>query len=42
VAGAATAGPFTVTITKPSANADISAALACPASMTVGGTGTCT
>jgi uncharacterized repeat protein (TIGR01451 family) len=42
VAGAATAGPFTVTITTPSANADILAALACPATMTVGGAGTCT
>jgi uncharacterized repeat protein (TIGR01451 family) len=42
VAGTATAGPFTVTVAKPSTNADISAALACPASMTVGGTGACT
>jgi uncharacterized repeat protein (TIGR01451 family) len=42
VVGTATAGPFTVTVTKPSANADISATLTCPASMTVGGTGTCT
>jgi uncharacterized repeat protein (TIGR01451 family) len=29
-------------VTKPSPNADISAALACPTTMTVGGTGTCT
>jgi uncharacterized repeat protein (TIGR01451 family) len=42
VAGTATAGPFTVTVTKPSPDADISAALSCPASLTVGGTGTCT
>jgi uncharacterized repeat protein (TIGR01451 family) len=42
VAGTATAGPFTVTVTKASSNADLSAALSCPASMTVGGTGTCT
>ena len=41
-AGSATAGPFTVTVTKASTNADISAALSCPAAMTVGGTGTCT
>ena len=41
-AGQATAGPFTVTVTKSSVNADISATLRCPASMTVGGTGTCT
>ena len=41
-AGTATAGPFTVTVTKPSANADISAVLSCPAGLTVGGTGTCT
>ena len=41
-AGTATAGPFTVTVAKASANADISAALSCPAGMTVGGTGTCT
>jgi uncharacterized repeat protein (TIGR01451 family) len=41
-AGAATAGPFTVTTTKPSPAADISTALACPASITVGSTGTCT
>jgi len=41
-AGSATAGPFTVTVTKASSNADISAALSCPAAMTVGGTGTCT
>jgi hypothetical protein len=41
-AGAATVGPFTITVTKPSPNADLSAALACPASMTVGGTATCT
>jgi large repetitive protein len=42
VAGHATAGPFTVTVTKPSPNADVSAVLSCPASLTVGGTGTCT
>jgi YVTN family beta-propeller protein len=42
VAGAATAGPFTVTVAKASSNADISAVLSCPADMTVGGTGTCT
>ncbi|HTW02454.1 MAG TPA: putative Ig domain-containing protein [Streptosporangiaceae bacterium] len=41
-AGTATAGPFTVTVTKPSPSADISAALSCPASLTVGATGTCT
>ena len=41
-AGTATAGPFTVTVGKASSNADISAALSCPAAMTVGGTGTCT
>ena len=40
--GAATAGPFTVTVPKASTDADISAVLSCPASMTVGGTGTCT
>jgi uncharacterized repeat protein (TIGR01451 family) len=40
--GTATAGPFTVTVAKASANAALSAALSCPASMTVGGTGTCT
>jgi hypothetical protein len=42
VAGTATAGPFTVTVTTASSNADISAALSCPASLTVGSTGTCT
>jgi uncharacterized repeat protein (TIGR01451 family) len=42
LAGAATAGPFTVTVTKASFNADISAALSCPAALTVGGSGTCT
>jgi Domain of unknown function DUF11/Bacterial Ig-like domain (group 3)/Putative Ig domain len=42
VAGHATSGPFTVTVTKPSPNADVSAVLSCPASLTVGGTGTCT
>jgi len=31
-----------VTVTRPSPNADISAALACPATMTLGGAGTCT
>ena len=42
VAGTATAGPFTVTVAKPSPNADISAELSCPAGLTVGGIGTCT
>ena len=42
VAGAATAGPFTVTVTKAATNANISAVLHCPASITAGGTGTCT
>ena len=41
-AGAATAGPFTITITAATTKADISAALACPATLTVGGTGICT
>ena len=41
-AGTATAGPFTVTVTKPSPDADLSAVLSCPASLTKGGTGTCT
>jgi uncharacterized repeat protein (TIGR01451 family) len=41
-AGTATAGPFTVTVTAASPDADISAALACPASLTAGATGTCT
>ena len=41
VAGTATAGPFSVTVAKASSNADISAVLTCPASLTVGGTGTC-
>jgi uncharacterized repeat protein (TIGR01451 family) len=40
--GTATAGPFTVTVAKTAADADVSAALACPASVIVGGTGTCT
>ncbi len=41
--GTATAGPFTVTVTTTtSGKADISAALSCPATMTVGDTGTCT
>jgi uncharacterized repeat protein (TIGR01451 family) len=41
--GTATAGPFTVTVTATtSGKADISAALSCPATMTVGDTGTCT
>jgi uncharacterized repeat protein (TIGR01451 family) len=42
--GTATAGPFTVTVTTAttSSKADISAALSCPASLTAGGTGTCT
>jgi Putative Ig domain len=39
-AGTATAGPFTITVTKASSNADISAALSCPAGLTVGHTGT--
>ena len=42
VAGEATAGPFTVTVTKAATNANISAVLRCPASITAGGTGTCT
>ena len=42
VASAATVGPFTVTVTKASTNANISAVLHCPASTTAGGTGTCT
>jgi hypothetical protein len=42
VAGTVTAGPFKATVAKASSNADISAVLSCPASMTVGGTGTCT
>ncbi len=41
-AGTATAGPFTVIITAATTKADISAALACPATLSVGGTGTCT
>ena len=41
-AGTATAGPFTVTVTAASPDADISATLACPASLTAGATGTCT
>ena len=40
--GTATAGPFTITVTNSAASADLSAALSCPASLTVGGTGTCT
>lgn len=42
MAGEATAGPFTVTVTKASTNANISAVLHGPASITAGGTGTCT
>jgi uncharacterized repeat protein (TIGR01451 family) len=42
VAGTATAGPFTVTVAKASSNADISAVLSCPATLTTGSTGTCT
>ncbi|MEV4515225.1 putative Ig domain-containing protein [Dactylosporangium sp. NPDC049525] len=42
VAGAATAGPYTVTVTTPSPNADLSAVLSCPDNLTVGRTGTCT
>ncbi len=44
-AGTSTAGPFTVTVSTASSSAgraDISAALSCPADMTVDGTGTCT
>ena len=44
-AGTSTAGPFTVTVSTASSSAgraDLSAALSCPASMTVDGTGTCT
>jgi len=41
-AGAATAGPFTITVGKASSSADLSAVLSCPASLTVGGTGVCT
>jgi hypothetical protein len=41
-AGTATAGPFTITVTKASSNADISAVLSCPAGLTVGASGTCT
>jgi large repetitive protein len=41
-AGQATAGPFTVTVGEFPPAADISATLRCPASMTVGGAGTCT
>jgi uncharacterized repeat protein (TIGR01451 family) len=42
VAGEATAGPFAVTVTKASTNANISAVLRCPASMTAGSAATCT
>jgi hypothetical protein len=41
-AGTATAGPYTVTIAPTSGKADVSAGLACPATMTTGSTGTCT
>jgi YVTN family beta-propeller protein len=41
-AGTATAGPFSVTVTKASSNADISGVLTCPSGITVGHTGTCT
>jgi len=41
-AGTATAGPYTVTVTTASTKADIAAALTCPASLTVGSSGTCT
>jgi hypothetical protein len=40
-AGTATAGPFTVTVSKATTNADISVAMTCPSGLTVGGTGTC-
>jgi len=42
--GTATAGPFTVTVNTASGStkADVSAVVSCPASMTVGDTGTCT
>jgi large repetitive protein len=40
-AGAATAGPFTVTVAKATTNADISITMTCPTSLAVGGTGTC-
>jgi hypothetical protein len=42
VAGTATAGPFTVSITTTSTKADVTAGLSCPATMTLGGTATCT
>jgi uncharacterized repeat protein (TIGR01451 family) len=43
-AGVATAGPFSVTVSTPnnSPDADVSAALSCPASVQVKGIGTCT
>ena len=41
-AGTATAGPFTVHVAKAPVNADISAALSCPASLKAGAAGTCT
>jgi uncharacterized repeat protein (TIGR01451 family) len=40
-AGTATAGPFTVAVSKATTNADISVVMTCPSAMTVGGTGTC-
>ena len=40
--GTATAGPYTVTVTRAAAHADISAALACPAALPAGTAGTCT
>jgi uncharacterized repeat protein (TIGR01451 family) len=41
-AGTATAGPYIVTIAPTTSKADVSAALTCPATMTIGRTGTCT
>jgi hypothetical protein len=41
-AGTATAGPFTVHVTRAPVNADISAALSCPASLKLGAASTCT
>jgi hypothetical protein len=41
-AGTATAGPYTVTVTRAAADADLSAALTCPATLTARTAGTCT
>ena len=41
-AGTATAGPYTVTVTRAAAHADLSAALTCPATLTARTVGTCT